>query len=356
MGLSRPVDQGKAPDAAEIGDSLSDLREARLIRTPDTPREVLASEEPIPRAPADRSTSEPQRFAIVYPEWDYRTSRYKLDGAVVREIESGRSDPAWANRMLAERAASVRQVRRDFERLRPRREIVGRQRDGSEVDIDAWVASAADLAAAGCHDERLYLSDRRRRRDIAIFLLVDVSASTDSWIAGIRRVIDVEREALLVASEALAALGDPHAIYAFRGQGPDRVDLLRIKAFSDHTGDAVGARIAGLEPDGYTRLGAAVRHATALLARERARHRVLLLLSDGRPNDVDLYEGKYGLEDTRQSLAEASAQDVHPFCITVDREAPTYASHVFGRGYALLRDPSLLPQVLIRALRRLLPI
>ena len=110
------------------------------------------------------------------------------------------------------------------------------------------------------------------------------------------------------------------------------MELLRIKGFADPTGDAVSARIAGLEPDGYTRLGAAVRHATALLGRERARHRLLLLLSDGRPNDVDLYEGKYGLEDTRQAFVEARAQDVHPFCVTVDRGAPAYASHVFGRG------------------------
>jgi nitric oxide reductase NorD protein len=355
MGLQRPVDQEKAPDAAEVGDALSDLRDARLVRTPDSPREVLASAEPIPRAPAERSSGKPQRFAIVYPEWDYRISSYNLDGAVVRELDGGHSDPAWANRMLAQRASLVHQVRRDFERLRPRRELVRRQPDGSDVDIDAWVTTAADVAAAGCPDERLYLSDRRLRRDTAIFLLVDVSASTDSWIAGVSRVIDVEREALLIVSEALAALGDRHAIYAFRAQGSRRVELLRIKGFADPTGDAVSARIAGLEPDGYTRLGAAVRHATALLGRERARHRLLLLLSDGRPNDVDLYEGKYGLEDTRQAFAEARAQDVHPFCVTVDRGAPVYASHVFGRGHAMLRDPTLLPQVLIGALRRLLP-
>ncbi len=355
VGLQRPVDQEKAPNAAELGDALSDLREARLVRTPDSPHDVLASEEPVPRAPAERSSGEPQRFAIVYPEWDYRISSYNLDGAVVRELESGRSDSAWANRMLAERASLVRQVRRDFERLRPRREIVRRQHDGFDIDIDAWVTTAADVAAAGAPDERLYLSDRRLRRDAAIVLLVDVSASTDSWIAGVRRVIDVEREALLIVSEALAALGDPHGIYAFRAQGSRHVDLLRIKGFADPTGGTVTARIAGLEPDGYTRMGAAVRHATALLGRERARHRLLLLLSDGRPNDVDLYEGKYGLEDTRQAFAEARAQDVHPFCVTVDRDAPAYASHVFGRGHAVLRDPALLPQVLIGVLRRLLP-
>jgi len=356
MGLQRPLDQKKEADSAELGDALSDLRDARIVRTPDAPREVLASEEPIPRAAAAGSSSDPLRFAIVYPEWDYRVARYNPDGAVVRELDGIRPDSVRARRMLAERASLVRRTRRDFERLRPRHELLTRQIDGSDVDIDAWVMTAADIAAAGSPDERLHVSDRRVRRDTAIVLLVDASASTDSWIAGVRRVIDVEREAVLIVSEALAALGDRHAIYAFRAQGSRRVELLPIKRFADRTGDAVSARIAGLEPDGYTRLGAAVRHATALLARERARHRLLLLVSDGRPNDVDIYAGQYGLEDTRQAFAEARAQEVHPFCVTVDRGAPVYASYVFGRGgHAMLRDPASLPQVLTGALRKLLP-
>jgi nitric oxide reductase NorD protein len=356
MGLQRPMDQHKAPDAAELGDALSDLRDARLVHTRGAPREVLASEEPVPRAPMARSRGQTARHAFVYPEWDYRSASYNLDGAVVRELESISCDSSSANQMLSDRASLVRQVRRDFERLRPQRELLTRQVDGSDVDIDAWVAAVADVAAARSPDQRFYLSDRRARRDTAIVLLMDASASTDSWVSGVQRVIDVERAALLIVSEALAALGDRHAIYAFRTQGSRRVDMLPIKRFADATGEVVRARIAGLAPDGYTRMGAAVRHTTALLASERAHYRLLLLLSDGRPNDVDLYEGTYGLEDTRQAFAEARAQEVHPFCVTVDRGAPAYASHVFGRGrHAMLRDPAMLPQVLVAALRRLLP-
>jgi nitric oxide reductase NorD protein len=100
---------------------------------------------------------------------------------------------------------------------------------------------------------------------------------------------------------------------------------------------------------------AAIRHATALLSREAAAQRLLLLLSDGRPNDVDLYAGRYGLEDTRQAFAEARVQGIHPFCLTVDREAPSYASRVFGDGaYAMLRHPERLPEVLVGVLRQLL--
>jgi len=245
-------------------------------------------------------------------------------------------------------------VRRDFERLRPRRQLLRRQADGTDVDIDAYVVSLADRLAGGPPGERLYLKERRVRRDNVVLLLMDVSASTDAWVEGQRRVIDVEKEGLLIVVEALEAMGERHAVFAFRGEGPDRVDLLHLKLFGERGGDLVGSRIAALEPDGYTRVGAAARHATACLAREPARHRLLLLLSDGRPNDVDVYEGRYGLEDTRQALHEARLQGIRPFCFTIDREAPHYAPHVFGQGnYAVLRRPERLPEVLLAVLRQL---
>jgi nitric oxide reductase NorD protein len=201
----------------------------------------------------------------------------------------------------------------------------------------------------------LYIAQRRTRRETAVLLLADTSASTDGWVRGTSRIIDVEREALLMMSEALAALGDPHALYAFRGKGARRVELITLKRFGDPGGTQVRDRIGGIEPDGFTRVGAAIRHATTLLARQPVRQRLLLLLSDGRPNDIDVYEGRYGLEDTRQAFVEARAQGVHTFCVTVDREAPAYASHVFGRaGYAMLHDATRLPDVLMGILGQLL--
>ncbi len=354
MGLQRPTDQSENADPGDLGDSVSDLREARLVRTPESPREVLASDNPVPRTPAVRELA-CRNSAIAYPEWDYRERRYHTPGAVVREAPVREGDPAWARQALERHATLVRSVRRDFERLRPRREILRGQLDGSDLDVDAYVIAASDARAGASPDGRLYLADRRLRRGAAIFLLVDVSASTDSWVAGSRRVIDVEREALLIVGEALAALGDVHAIFAFRGEGAGGVEVLPIKRFTDRSGSNVRNRIAALEPDGFTRAGAAIRHATALLSREPATQRILLLLSDGRPNDVDIYEGRYGLEDTRQAFGEARLQGIHAFCLTVDREAPDYAARVFGSGgYAVLRHPERLPEVLVRVLQRAL--
>jgi len=352
-GLQRPADRDQHADPGELADALSELPELRLVRSPDVAREVLAGDDPIPRAPG------PERPApasgIAYPEWDWRAGAYHLRGAIVRERAGEGEEDAWVESALRRHAAMIRAVRRDFERLRPRRTALRRQPDGSELDVDAVVAAFADRRGGGASDERFYIDNRPRRRDAAITLLVDASASTDGWVSGDRRIIDVEKEALLIVSEALAALGDPHAILSFSGHGPARVDIRVLRRFDDRAGPAeVRRRIAGLEPEGYTRAGAAIRHATSRLMRQAARHRLLLLLSDGRPNDVDLYEGRYGIEDTRMAVAEARLQGVGCFCLTVDREAPRYASRIFGRGLAVLPGAERLPAVLTAVLRDLI--
>jgi nitric oxide reductase NorD protein len=143
-------------------------------------------------------------------------------------------------------------------------------------------------------------------------------------------------------------------VFTFSGQGPRAVRVLTVKDFDEAPRTTARRRIAALEPDGYTRVGAAVRHASAVLGRESARHRLLLLLSDGKPNDVDEYAGRYGIEDTRQAVAEARLQGLLPFCLTVDREAPAYLPAIFGpRGFAVLSRPDLLPNVLVEVLRSL---
>jgi nitric oxide reductase NorD protein len=344
-GLQRPADRDQQADPGDLADALSELPEARLVRTPGPVSEALIGEDPIRRAPA--TTSAPEASGIAYPEWDWRVAAYRAPGAIVRERVAVVGDEAWIEAAIRRHAAMIRTVRRDFERLRPRRMALRRQPDGAELDVDALVAAYADRRGGGVADDRFYIDARPARRDAAITLLVDASASTDAWVAGDRRIIDVEKETLLIVGEALTALGDPHAVLAFASAGPSRVMVQVLKRFDEAAGiREVRRRIAGLEPDGYTRAGAAIRHATAGLARQAARHRLLLLLSDGRPNDVDQYEGRYGVEDTRTAVVEARLQGVHVFCLTVDREAPRYATRVFGRDFAVLSRAERLPTVL----------
>ncbi len=352
-GLQRPTDQDQQADPGALADALAELPEARLVRRPGSVSEVLAGENPLERALGP--PGETGGHGLVYPEWDWRAGAYRAHACVVRERAAAEGDEAWVTAMLRQDAAMIRTVRRDFERLRPRRTSLRQQRDGAELDVDALVAAHADRRAGSVVDDRLYIDSRPVRRDAAITLLVDTSASTDGWVTGHRRIIDVEKEALLIVGEALATLGDPYAVLAFASAGPSRVTVHVLKQFDEPAGGGtVRRRIAGLEPEGYTRTGAALRHATAGLARQPARHRLLLLLSDGRPNDVDEYEGRYGIEDTRMAVAEARMQDVHVFCLTVDRQGPRYANRIFGRDFTVLSRAEHLPRVLTALLRSLI--
>ncbi len=354
MGLQRPTDRDDQADSDDLADSLSELPEARLVSVPGTPTEVLVSPDP-PDRQAEWQDPEERRVGILYPEWDWRSESYNPAYAVVRVGPAPQGDSEWSKGVLARHAAEVHRVRRTFERLRPRRVRLGRQLDGPDVDLGAYVSAWATARAGGAFDDRLYENVRPARRELAISLLVDVSGSTDSWVAGARRIIDVEKEALLLVCEGLDALGDRYNVLAFSGEGPRGVSVSTVKGFEESDRSGVQGRVAALQPDRYTRLGAAIRHATALLGQEAAAHRLLLLLSDGKPNDVDQYEGRYGIEDARQAVAEARLQAIHPFCLTVDREAPAYLPRLFGpTGFATLHDPARLPAVLVDVVQQLI--
>lgn len=223
------------------------------------------------------------------------------------------------------------------------------------MDLAAYIDSYADFRAGQPFLQRLYQTQRPAGRDMAILLVIDVSGSTDGWISANRRVVDVEREAMLIVSVALQGLGESYAAMAFSGEGAGAVTVRMIKRFDEPYGNDIARRIAALEPEAYTRVGAVMRHATTLLMREPAAHRLLLLLSDGKPNDVDEYEGRYGVEDMRQAVSEAKLQGVFPFCLTIDRQAANYLPRVFGPGqYAMLPKPELLPTVLLGYIRNLI--
>jgi nitric oxide reductase NorD protein len=352
-GLQRPTDRDDAADPEGLADSLSELPEARMVRTPGQAREVLRSGDEIERA-AGPALAPVRHLGLVYPEWDCRLNAYRNRGAILREPVAPLGDAAWVAAAMARHARLARRMRARFERLRPRRVRLNRQPDGSELDIAAWVSTCADIRAGATVDGRLYVERRPSRRELAVALLADVSASTDGWVSSNRRIVDVEKEALLVVCEALDALGDRYGIFAFSGEGAEDVSVLTLKSFDEGRSVAVDRRIAALDSDRYTRMGASIRHVTAALGRERASRRLLLILSDGKPNDVDVYEGRYGVEDTHQAVAEARRQGVTVFCLTVDREAPRYACRIFGgAGFAVLHKADQLPPVLIDVLRQL---
>jgi nitric oxide reductase NorD protein len=355
-GLQRPTDRDADTAAEDFADAVGELPEARLVVAPGRPKEVLLSDDP----PSRRATAPPVVVAdpgapvVDYPEWDWRIGGYRRPGARVHLLPAQDGDPAWVQATLAAQATVLQSVRRRFEMLRAQRVRLRRQTDGEDLDIDAWCEAQADFRAGLALPQNLYQTLRPARRQLAVSLLVDVSGSTDAWVAPGRRVIDVAREALLLVGVALDGLREPFAIQAFSGQGPMGVVVRALKRFDEPFGLPVQLRIAGLEPEHDTRIGAALRHASAGLMRQPARHRLLLVVSDGKPNDQDAYEGRYGVEDFRQAVAEARLQGISAFCLTIDRQGAGYLHRVFGpRHWSLLHKPERLPTALLGWMRRL---
>lgn len=355
LGLNRPVDRDEDISADEYGDMLSELSQARLVSTPGSSKEVLISDDP-----PDTNTAMQLKTAIregggqQYPEWDCRIQAYRQPGATLHVLPNLPGSQQWVDETLEEHRSLLNQIRRRFEMLSARRVTHRRQLDGDDIDLQAYIDSYADFRAGGSLSDALYQTRRTAERHLAITLLIDISGSTDSWVSTSKRIIDVEREALLLVSFALDGLGEPWSIQAFSGEGPDAVIVRQIKTFDEPFGNDVALRISSLEPEHYTRAGAAIRHASQDLLRQQASHRLLLVLSDGKPNDRDIYEGQYGVEDMRQAVTEASLQGISAFCLTIDRQAPAYLPRIFGaRNYALLPRPELLPTVLLDWMKRL---
>ena len=229
------------------------------------------------------------------------------------------------------------------------------QQTGDALDLDACVNALIDLRLNRAPSDRLYEMTRSNRHSLAITILVDVSGSTRQQLPDGQRVIDVERLSVVLASEALSSLGDPYSVLAFTGATRHNVQVSVVKRFDETDLGTMHRRVSNLEPGDNTRLGAAVRHATSLLLQEPAQRHVLLILSDGRPNDLDWYWADGAVEDSRVAILEARAAGVHGFCITVGSEEADYLPRLFGDGrYWVLADPRELPRALIRLIDTLL--
>lgn len=338
MNLHRDVEDDEEDSARKAADDHEEIGVTQMKR-----RAATRLKFDLDLSPAD---AEAERISgkHVYPEWDYRSNQYVKDAARVLERIGEEATEGWEPGPKT--ARRIRDVRRQFEALRPKREIVPRQLDGSEIDMDALIRSRADLAASGEGSDRIYRQTRQEARDLSVVVLVDVSRSTETMVEE-RAVIDIEKETLVALAEGVAACGDACAIYAFSSLRRDRVFMPLLKDFDEPPGPRVRARIGELKPAFYTRLGAAMRHASRKLASRPSRKRLLLVLTDGKPNDLDRYEGRYGIEDSRKAVMEARQLGHAVFGITVDSKAQSYFPRIFGAGaFAILSRPERLTAAL----------
>lgn len=289
----------------------------------------------LPSAAAD---DRPLGPGIRLPEWDWRKGQLIQDHCALQTLVTA-EPPVFAPSPALK--VTARRVRRRMEVLRGGMGRLHAQPEGDELDLDAWIRHHVDAASAPRSESPSVFTRRvRSERSLATLLLADLSLSTDAYATQTARVIDVIRDALYVFGEALHASGDPFEMLGFSSVRRQNVRIHQLKGFDESWGARTRDRVGAVKPGYYTRMGAAIRHATARLAQRPERQRLLLLLTDGKPNDLDVYEGRYGLEDTRHAVMAARATGLVPFCITIDEAAHDYLPMLFGQqGYALVHRP-----------------
>jgi len=282
---------------------------------------------------------------ILLPEWHYRKQQWQPDHCRLQMLLARDAPPCDLPPSLR---ASANRLRNQFQALAPQRTRLRAQACGSEPDLDACVRFAAERASgARSAEPGLYIDSRNRERDLSCLLLADLSLSTDAWVSDSARVIDVIRDSMMLFGEALSATGDRFGLYGFSSVRRDHVRFHLLKGFDERYDATIRGRLAALKPGFYTRMGAAVRHAAAILSKRKSARRLLMILTDGKPNDLDKYEGRYGIEDTRMAIQEARKLGLTPFCVTVDDKAGEYLPHLFGaNGFVVVRDAMTLPRVL----------
>ncbi|RVV98269.1 VWA domain-containing protein [Mesobaculum littorinae] len=334
LNINRMVDDDDQDNAAKAAEDQDHLTLSRNMRRAATRLRLS-----LDLSPQD---ARHERLAgrFTYPEWNRRSGAYMPAHARVLEA------PARPRAEYAPDPALVARVKRQFAPLHPRRVVLPRQIDGDDIDLDAVVASRSDLASGREGSDRVWQASRPMARDLSVAILMDCSRSTEAAI-GDTSVIEVAREALAALAQGIDTAGDRLGIWGFSSLRRDRVFVHRAKSFAEPMSPAVTARIGGLSPGHYTRLGAAVRHVSAQLDEEGATRRLLLVLTDGKPNDLDHYEGQHGIEDSRMAVREARGRGQAVHGVIVDQDGQDWFARIFGRaGFTLMPNPARLPRTL----------
>lgn len=328
----------------------SDMEYLSVTRSGKAGKSRVRFDLDLPAADVDDTPLGP---GIPLPEWNYRTQILQPDFCRLEPLLP-KAEP------LAQLPAQLRQtaarLRRQFETLAAQPGWRNRCAEGEEIDMDACLRFMTDQRVGAIAEPDLWRSRVAMHRSLACLLLADVSLSTDTWV-GERRVIDVIRDSLFLFSEAMSATRDAFGMYGFSSVKRQHVRFHLLKDFSEKYDARVRGRIQALKPGFYTRMGAAIRHSTRVLQDQPAEKRLLLVLTDGKPNDIDHYEGRYGIEDTRHAVLAAREAGMTVFCVTIDKKAAEYLPYVFGtQGCVVVENandlPRLLPRLYMQLTRR----
>jgi nitric oxide reductase activation protein len=316
------------------------------------------------RAEIPEQGLEEGEVAFNYDEWDRELTDHRTGWCRVIEKQVRRGDRVFVEQTRERHRGVISSIRHQFQMMKPENLMrVANELDGEDYDLNAVIDYIIDRRADGHQSERLYMKRLRRQRDVAVSFLLDQSSSTARTIGRHplqpythpgRRIIEIEKEGLVLMSEALEAVGDCYSINGFTSEGRRNVKFYVVKDFNERYTEEVERRIGGITYQNNTRLGAAIRHAATRLSRQEARTRLLIILSDGRPYDHDYGDARYAREDTREALRQTKLQGITPFCITIDRESETELKDLYGDiGYTIIDDVLSLPERMPGIYRRL---
>ncbi|MGE5240584.1 MAG: nitric oxide reductase activation protein NorD, partial [Bacteroidota bacterium] len=290
---------------------------------------------------------EPVSEPYHYQEWDYNVQLHRPNWVTVLEKRQKKGDPAEIDRILAENKPVAARLRHIIDAMQPEGvQRFRRQEDGEEIDLNAAIRAMVDIRMGQSPDPRINIRIERKVRDLAVLVLLDLSESTNEKLGGSEKpVIQLAREATSLLSWAIDRVGDPFALHGFASDGRHDVQYYRFKDFKDSYSDDVKARLAGMQGGLSTRMGAALRHAASFLLRQPEQKKLILLVTDGEPADIDVRDPQYLRHDTKKAVEEIATRGVRTFCLTLDPNADDYVSRIFGsRSYMVVDHVSRLPE------------
>lgn len=281
---------------------------------------------------------EKQNRVFFYPEWDTSLKQYRQNWCRVEEITISGNDDKDQSLNISELRFSEHQIKKTLDMILNTQRFIRYQDDGDEIDIDAWVEASSNKTKYADDFQHVYIRNNKNNRSVAIMFAVDISGSTAGWKN------DIIKQSTWLLSRTLSKLNDQYAIYAFSGSGREQCDIYPVKQFDEKYSADIKQRISKLSAKRYTRMGAAIRHLSKKLNQTEAKTKILFVLTDGRPDDIDSYRGHYGIEDTRRAFNEAKALYLNPFVLTFDKESIDYLPHMLGKKrYRLISNISMLP-------------
>jgi nitric oxide reductase activation protein len=302
--------------------------------------------------------------AFSYDEWDRELNDYRVGWSRVIEKKVRQGDRNFVELARSRYRGVISSIRHQFQLMKPENLTrINRELDGEDYDLSALIDYVIDKRADGRQSENIYTKRLRKQRDVAVSILLDQSSSTARTITRNplqpythpgRRIIEIEKEGLVLMSEALEAVGDVYSINGFTSEGRRNVKFYVVKDFGEKYSEEIERRIGGITFQNNTRMGAAIRHAAAKLVRQESRTKLLIILTDGRPYDHDYGDARYAREDVREALTEAKLHGITPFCITIDRESEAELKDLYGDvGYTIIDDVLSLPERMPNIYRRL---